>query len=207
MTLLPICQVGWFRASAGVALWMVSSGALRNGPPLAVRMTRRTSCDRPQHIAWKMAECSESTGSSEMPRRVRFGNEQRSGDDESFLVGQGERFAGPDGGQGGGQTGRTDDGGHHDVHFIVPGQIDQPAFAREDARPAGAEQMPQFIDARFVNQRHRAGRKFFRLRRQFSACRFALRAERGMVPRCRMTSSVLHPIEPVDPRIAMRLLT
>ena len=42
--LLPICQVGWASASAGVArVHLLERRASRNGPPLAVRMTRVTS--------------------------------------------------------------------------------------------------------------------------------------------------------------------
>ena len=40
---LPICQRGWFKASAGVT---VDKAALRlaNGPPEAVKKTREISC-------------------------------------------------------------------------------------------------------------------------------------------------------------------
>ncbi len=58
----PIFHVGWFAASATVACSIASADAVRNGPPLAVRITRRTSLARPQCMAWNTAECSESTG-------------------------------------------------------------------------------------------------------------------------------------------------
>ncbi len=40
----------------------------RNGPPEEVKMTRRTSARAPAFSAWKMAECSLSTGKIRVPR-------------------------------------------------------------------------------------------------------------------------------------------
>jgi len=57
----PIAQVGCAIASSGVT--PLSSARLRprNGPPEAVRMSRRTSDLRPARNACAKAECSEST--------------------------------------------------------------------------------------------------------------------------------------------------
>src|SRR5437870_83903 len=62
VTLFPMRQVGCASACSGVALAISSLLALRKGPPLAVRMILRISLRRPQWMAWKIAECSESIG-------------------------------------------------------------------------------------------------------------------------------------------------
>ena len=58
----PMSQVGC--ASACSAVTSASSSAVRprNGPPLAVSTSRRTSSARPPRRHWASAECSESTG-------------------------------------------------------------------------------------------------------------------------------------------------
>ncbi len=66
----PICQVGCRSARSGV-----TSGQLAaptgpgTAPPDEVRITRRTSLGPPQARAWKIAECSLSTGRIVAPRR------------------------------------------------------------------------------------------------------------------------------------------
>lgn len=66
VTLGPIRQRGWRRAISGVT-WARSSGSLRKGPPLAVRMSSATSSRLSPRRAWKRAECSESTGRISAP--------------------------------------------------------------------------------------------------------------------------------------------
>ena len=57
----PIDQVGWLRASATLT-WASSSFDLPlKGPPLAVRMRRRTSAAEPPRKHCATALCSEST--------------------------------------------------------------------------------------------------------------------------------------------------
>ena len=58
----PMDQVGWRSASVGVARAMRFSLQVQNGPPEAVRITRDSSSRRPAESAWKIAECSLSTG-------------------------------------------------------------------------------------------------------------------------------------------------
>ena len=62
VTFGPISQVGWARASATETSANCWSVRVRNGPPLAVRITRWTSLRRPDCMAWKTALCSLSTG-------------------------------------------------------------------------------------------------------------------------------------------------
>ena len=62
LTLGPIDQVGWARASSTLA-WAICSAELSlNGPPEAVINTFSISLRLPLRAAWKIAECSESTG-------------------------------------------------------------------------------------------------------------------------------------------------
>ena len=63
----PIDQVGCLSACSTVTLRIASSGQVRNGPPEAVSTMRRTSSRRPAPSAWKIALCSESTGSTVAP--------------------------------------------------------------------------------------------------------------------------------------------
>jgi hypothetical protein len=71
-------------------------------------------------MAWKTAECSESTGRISDAAFAGFGDDQGAGDDERFFVGQGEAFAGADSGQRRWETGGADDGGHHHIHGSSP---------------------------------------------------------------------------------------
>ena len=63
----PMDQVGCLSACSTVTLRMASSDQVRNGPPEAVKTMRRTSSRRPAPNAWKIALCSESTGSTVAP--------------------------------------------------------------------------------------------------------------------------------------------
>ena len=58
----PIRQVGWASACSGVTSARSAAGRPRNGPPLAVSTSRRTSRSAPARRHWASAECSESTG-------------------------------------------------------------------------------------------------------------------------------------------------
>ena len=61
---------------------------VRNGPPEAVRITRRTSSRRPPLIAWNSALCSESTGSTVAPAAAARRMNSAAGADQTFLVGE-----------------------------------------------------------------------------------------------------------------------
>ncbi len=58
----PIAQLGCARASFTVAFAKASSGQSRRAPPEAVRMMRSTAPMSSPVSAWKIAECSLSTG-------------------------------------------------------------------------------------------------------------------------------------------------
>ena len=66
----PIFQVGCASASAAVTRASASAGVVRNGPPDAVRINRRTSPRSPARSAWWSALCSESIGRMATPRRA-----------------------------------------------------------------------------------------------------------------------------------------
>ena len=67
LILAPIDQTGCLRATSGVALAISSREAVRNGPPDAVSTIFSTAPRLPSSSAWKIALCSESTGSSVAP--------------------------------------------------------------------------------------------------------------------------------------------
>src|SRR3546814_16188328 len=62
--LAPMSQFGCATAWAGVTAAISARLKARNGPPEAVRTRRSTLCGRSWSSTWKMALCSESTGSS-----------------------------------------------------------------------------------------------------------------------------------------------
>src|ERR1700760_4847239 len=62
--LAPMDQLGWARAWAGVIAAISAMDLVRNGPPEAVRMILVTLARWSKSNTWKMALCSESTGSS-----------------------------------------------------------------------------------------------------------------------------------------------
>ena len=64
----PISQTGCFRACSGVTWARSPAGVVRNGPPEAVRMIRRTSAKCSPRRHWCTAECSLSTGTRRSPR-------------------------------------------------------------------------------------------------------------------------------------------
>ena len=70
--LRPIDHLGCLQACSGVAAAILSGVQVRNGPPEAVRIRRRTARRASTPVArsgrhWKMALCSLSTGSSVTP--------------------------------------------------------------------------------------------------------------------------------------------
>src|SRR5579872_2301890 len=58
-----------------------------------------------------------------------FGNQERTGYYKGFFVCQCERFSRTHGAEGCGQSCRTDNSSDNDIHFLMPGEIDHPAFA------------------------------------------------------------------------------
>ena len=63
----PIDQFGCLSACSSVAARIASRVQVRNGPPDAVITMRLTSSRGPAVSAWKIALCSESTGSTFAP--------------------------------------------------------------------------------------------------------------------------------------------
>ena len=63
----PMTHVGCFSACARVTFSKSAAGHVRNGPPLAVKMMRRTCSGLRPSMHWKIALCSLSTGSTCTP--------------------------------------------------------------------------------------------------------------------------------------------
>ena len=63
----PMFQVGCATAWTGVTCAIAARSSVRNGPPDAVRITRSTASRRAKSNTWKIALCSESTGSKVPP--------------------------------------------------------------------------------------------------------------------------------------------
>src|SRR5215472_17356428 len=60
-------QLEWATACSGVAADIDWRSQVRNGPPEAVRMMRATALFQFSCSDWKIAECSESTGTTVPP--------------------------------------------------------------------------------------------------------------------------------------------
>ena len=95
-----------------------------------------------------------------------FGDQERTGNHESFLVRQGEGFARADSPERCRQSGRADDGGYDDVYFVVTGQIDHAAFAREDLRGVFTQKILQLIEAGLIGEGNGMRGEFLHLRCQ-----------------------------------------
>ena len=88
----PMSQVGCASACSGVTSASSARVRPRNGPPLAVRISRRTSSARSPRRHWASAECSESTGTIWPGLAGR--RDELSADDQRLLVGQRQRRPG-----------------------------------------------------------------------------------------------------------------
>ena len=88
----PIAKFGWASACSGVTSASSARVRPRNGPPLAVTTSRRTSSARPPRRHWAMAECSLSTGT--IWPGAASALTSGPADDERLLVGERERGAG-----------------------------------------------------------------------------------------------------------------
>ena len=136
----PIDQVGWRSASAGVTARRRSAGQPRKGPPEAVRTRRATSAGGRPSRHWWTALCSLSTGKDRDPAAARGLDHQAARHDQHFLVGQGDRLAGVDGGKRRLQRRRPRRRAEDDVHRGMGGHRGQPARA-----PAGGDGLRQAL--------------------------------------------------------------
>ncbi len=109
----PMDQVGWARACSGPTSASEARSRPRNGPPEAVRTSRRTSAERPPRRHWASAECSESTGTTWSG--AASASHQVDPDDEGLLVGQRQHVAGLQRSEGGAQADRAGQAVEHDV--------------------------------------------------------------------------------------------
>ena len=109
----PMSQVGCASACSGVTSCSSSRLRPRNGPPLAVSTSRRTSSARPPRRHCASALCSESTGTIWPGLRAR--GDHRAADDQRLLVGQREGVAGVERGQRRPQPDRAGDAVEHHV--------------------------------------------------------------------------------------------
>ena len=135
--LRPMFQVGCLSACAGVTLARSAAGVWRNGPPDAVRISRRMCRDGSPTRHWKIALCSLSTGRmatlcfaasrvTSSPAMTRIS-----------LLATASVFSGADGRERRGQSRRAHDGDEHHVGFGQGREFDQAfrAAVTGDARP------------------------------------------------------------------------
>ena len=129
LILAPIDQIGWRSAVSGVARAISSRLAVRNGPPEAVRMIFSTAPRLPSAIDWKIALCSESTGSSVAPASRTARSITSPAQTSASLLASATELAAPDRRQRGGEAGGAGDRRHRPVrlqrrgvhHRIGPG--------------------------------------------------------------------------------------
>ena len=204
VTLRPIFQRGWRRASSGVLSAISEAGVRKNGPPEAVRMTRLTKRRFSRARHWKTPLCSLSTGMIRAPERRGLLLQEGAGDDQGLLVGQGDLRPGPDGGQGRPEAVDAGDGGDDDV---------VPRTAGDLGRALRPETTRTFL---LPNRRRNSAASRSVLRETISGPKASAcsRRRRTLEPAARpttlkrsrrraATSSVLRPIDPVEPRTAI----
>ena len=113
--LAPIDQLGWATAWLGVTAAISARVRQRNGPPEAVRISRSTLSAGSPRSAWKIALCSESTGSSTAPLASTSAISRLPAQTRHSLVGERDHGAAADRGQGRAEPGRADDRRHDPV--------------------------------------------------------------------------------------------
>lgn len=79
-----------------------------------------------------------------------FGDEEGTGDDEGFFVGQGEGFTGLNGGEDGREPGGADDGGEDDIDVVALDQFNGPGGSAEDFGAQAAGFLADDAVGRFV---------------------------------------------------------
>ena len=157
----------------------------------------------PACSAWKIAECSLSTGRSVRPATPGQVHHQRAGDDQRLLVGQGDDLARLQRRPGPAQAGRADDRAEDPVGLGVLDHPDQPVGPRQRPRPpsraAGRRREAAASGSVRVMKR---GRNAWACSTSASPLEWALRprARSRAPPSCAITLSALRPIEPVEPR-------
>ena len=129
----PIFHVGCASASSTVIASNVSRSALAEGPPDAVRTSRRASSARPLRMAWWIALCSESTGISSAPLFLASSRMSSPATTSGLLVGEGEPLSGADRGMRRAQAQRADEAPHDGIGLRVAGGLGQAVGARDDA--------------------------------------------------------------------------
>ena len=171
--------------------------------------TRAGQLARSSGRHWKIAECSLSIGSSVAPPACHRIDEERTADDQRFLVGEQQALAGFGGGQARGQARGADDRRHDDVDLRVRGQVAERRPRRSSTSvpsPASASRARQRRSAfaRWPSRRSAAacaGKGRTARRRAFAPSVRRLRSDRGGAT---MTSSVAMPTEPVAPKMQTR---
>ena len=205
----PICQVGCLRASSGVtSVQLACASGPGTGPPEEVRMTRRTSWRSPAWRAWKIAECSLSTGKIVRPAAAGQVHDQRTGDDQRLLVGQGDGLAGLERRPGPAQADRPHDRAQDPVGLRVLDHPDDPVPPGQHLDFGPAELDPKPLVAFDVGHGDESGPDAIepaRRGRASSCARSGPRPGAACPASCSITLSVLLPIEPVEPRITTRV--
>ena len=109
-----------------------TAGRSRKGPPEAVSQIWATSPGAPPRRHWWMALCSESMGSSGMPRSRAAARRRSPAATRHSLLARPTIFAGEDGGVGGFEAGDADDGGDDEVGGGEGGDADGAGCAVDD---------------------------------------------------------------------------
>ena len=139
----PICQVGCCSASLGGDVFQfgrasAAERAAAGGQHDAVDLV--AACPAAAPGRWR--ECSLSTGSSCAPRSRGQLHDQRAGDDERFLVGEGDGLAGFEGRPGAVRARRADDRRHDDIDVRIGDHGREAVVAAEQPRSCGQAHLP-----------------------------------------------------------------
>ena len=200
----PIFHVGCARASSTVIASNVSRRRSRNGPPDAVRTSRRASSGPAAAHGLVDRAVLGIHGDQLGSALPGFVEDELAGDDQRLLVGEGEPLSRADRGVRRAQAQRADEPSHDGIGLRVAGGLHQAFGARDDAALRARGQQPfeprdvlGAIDGHELRTRTRAT-----CSASFSIERPAASATtRNRSGKAATTSSVERPIEPVDPRM------
>ena len=204
----PICQVGCLSASSAVT--SVSSRRVlpRKGPPEEVRDDAPDLFVRPGLKGLEDCRMLAVHGKQARPPAPCQLHHLGSGDDQRFLVGQGDRLASLERRPGSLQARRAHDRAEHPVGRRVLDHPDDAFKAFENFHIQAAEFAPHQFDRVSGPSPSRTGAEISAPARSamFRSCgRSSPQVRSRLPPSCSTTFSVLRPIEPVEPRITTRV--
>ena len=199
MILGPIDQFGCLSACSSVAARIASRVQVRNGPPDAVMTMRLTSSRGPAVSAWKIALCSESTGSTVAPDAAAVRMNTAPAQTRHSLLASATVAPRLTAASVGFRSDRAADRGHHPVGRTLR-RLDHGGLAARSLDAGAGKRVLEFAIGRRIGDDRKARVQLARDLRELRRVRLAVTASTRYRPLPRLSrSTVLMPTEPVAP--------